>query len=110
MTVYEALTEEECYLWAILSDESGLDQAEFAYTDETQEDGVFRAWPFQWPWWRCEEQKQIDRGSRSCGKSLSIKFRAFAFPFVCPGEEMVITAPEGVHLDAVTDNIETLYC
>jgi hypothetical protein len=109
MTVYEGLTEEECYLWAILSDESGLDQAEFAYTDETQEDGVFRAWPFQWPWWRCEDQKQIDRGSRSCGKSLSIKFRAFAFPFVCPGEEMVITAPEGVHLDAVTDNIETLY-
>jgi len=45
----------------------------------------------------------------SVGKSLSIKFRAFAFPFVCPGEEMVITAPEGIHLDAVTDNIESLY-
>ena len=52
---------------------------------------------------------QIDSASRSCGKSLSIKMRAFAFPFVMPGEEMLITAPEGIHLDAVTDNIETLY-
>lgn len=109
MTVYENLTEEECYLYAILTDDSGLDQAEFSFVDETVEDGCFRAWPFQWPWWRCDDQLQIDRGSRSCGKSLSIKFRAFAFPFVNPGEEMVITAPEGVHLDAVTDNIETLY-
>ena len=109
MAVYENLSENECYLWSILSDESGLDQAEFAYTEEGSDDGIFRAWPVQWAWWRNNEQKQIDRGSRSVGKSLSIKFRAFAFPIVCPGEEMVITAPEGVHLDAVTDNIETLY-
>lgn len=109
MAVYEQLTEEECYLVALLTDESGLDQAEFAYTDETSEDGVFRAWPFQWPWWRSEDSHQIDQASRSCGKSLSIRFRAFAFPFVHPGDEMLVTAPEGVHLDAVTDNIETLF-
>lgn len=132
MTVYEALSEEECYLWAILSDESGLDQAEFAFIDDTTTepvldengepvlnsegepkqqpgDGCFRAWPFQWPWWRCDDPMQIDRASRSVGKSLSIKLRAFAFPFINPGGEMVITAPEGVHLDAVTDNVETLY-
>ena len=109
MGVYENLSEEECYLFSILQDESGLDLAEFSYLDETQDDNIFRAWPVQWFWWRCDDQKQIDRGSRSVGKSLSIKFRAFAFPFVCPGEEMVITAPEGIHLDAVTDNIESLY-
>jgi hypothetical protein len=132
MTVYAALSDEEAYLWAILSDESGLDQAEFAFIDDTTTeavldakgepvlndagepkqqpgDGCFRAWPFQWPWWRCDDPMQIDRASRSVGKSLSIKFRAFAFPFSNPGAEMVITAPEGVHLDAVTDNVETLY-
>jgi hypothetical protein len=109
MSVYENLSEEECYLFSILQDESGLDLAEFSFLDETQDDSVFRAWPVQWFWWRCKDQKQIDRGSRSVGKSLSIKFRAYAFPFVCPGEEMVITAPEGIHLDAVTDNIESLY-
>jgi hypothetical protein len=132
MAVYEALSEEECYLWAILSDESGLDQAEFAFIDDTKTepildengepvlneqgemtfqpgDGCFRAWPFQWAWWRCDDKLQIDRASRSVGKSLSIKLRTFAFPFLHPGGEMIITAPEGVHLDAVTDNVETLY-
>ena len=34
---------------------------------------------------------------------------ALAFPFCYPGEEMVITAPENVHLQALTDKIETMY-
>ena len=33
MSVLEKLSDEECYLWAILSDPSGLDQAEFLWTD-----------------------------------------------------------------------------
>lgn len=111
MTVYAAPTEEECYLWSILSDGSGLDQAEFCYIDETNRDteGLFRAWPFQHPWWRCEDQLQIDQAARSVGKSLSIKLRTLAFPLNHPQEEMVLTAPQGVHLDAVTDNVETMF-
>lgn len=107
--------EAECYLWAILSDPSGLDQAEFCITDEAtknkegKKDGCFRAWPFQWAWWRNDDARQIEQGSRSSGKSLSIRFRALAFPFIHAGQEMVITAPEGNHLDALTDNIETAY-
>ena len=38
--------------------------------------------------------------------SLSIKLRAVVFPLIYPDEEMVITAPESVHLEAVTDNVE----
>ena len=109
MPVVEDLTEEECYLWAILSDESGLDQAEFCWYDAEQRDGCFRAWPFQWRWWRNVAQQQIDQAARSVGKSLSIQVRAFAFPFLHPGQEMVVTAPEGNHLDAITDNIETKF-
>jgi hypothetical protein len=45
----------------------------------------------------------------SSGKSLSIRLRAVAFPFIHPGQEMVVTAPEGNHLDAITDNIEIAY-
>jgi hypothetical protein len=37
---------------------------------------------------------------------MGIKMRAFAFPFTNPGEEMLITAPEMIHLDPVTKNIE----
>lgn len=109
MSVIANLDEEECYLWAILSDPSGLDQAEFCITDETTQDGCFRAWDFQWAWWRNTDSKQIEMGSRSSGKSLSIRYRALAFPFIHPGEEMLITAPEGNHLDALTDNIEIAY-
>ena len=112
--IFENLTDDECALFALCMDESGLDLAEFCYIDEQEDehgfsDGCFRAWPFQYAWWRLNDQKTIDAGSRSCGKSMSIRFRAFAFPFINPGEEMVITAPEANHLDAVTGNIETLY-
>jgi len=109
MAVIEALTDEECYLMAILQDESGLDLAEFTwYSPEDEEtDGCWRAWPFQWSWFRCKDALQIEQSARSVGKSQSIALRAFVFPFVHPGQEMIITAPEKVHLDAITDRIET---
>lgn len=116
MAILEDLTEEEAYLWSIISDSSGLDLGEFCIVDELNDhvdeakgqDGsyCFRAWPFQWPWWRDDSPRVIDQGSRSLGKSWSIKFRAMAFAFNYPGSEMLITAPEGVHLDAITDAIE----
>jgi len=109
MSILEGLTEEECYLYAIISDRSGLDLAEFTMNDAEQEDYCFRAWPFQWKWWRDDSPRQIDSACRSVGKSLSVKIRAYAFPFNYPNQEMVITAPEGVHLDAITDVVETAF-
>lgn len=64
MAIFEDLTEEECYLWAILSDPSGLDQAEFSWTDSEKPDHCFRAWPFQWSWWRDTSRLQIDQAAR----------------------------------------------
>jgi hypothetical protein len=109
VSVVEDLTEEEAYLFAILQDHGGIDQAEFFWMDYEKPDLCWRAWPFQWKWWRDDSHYQADQCARSVGKSLSIKARAFAFPILHPGGEMVITAPEGVHLDAVTDNIETVF-
>lgn len=107
--VYEALSEEECYLWAIISDPSGLDTAEFLLADEHNDDGCFRAWAFQWPWWRCEDKYQIDLAARSMGKSRSIQLKCLAFGIVHPGQEMVVTAPEAIHLNAVLENVETIF-
>lgn len=107
MAIFENLTEEEMYLVAILQDESGLDLAEFTWSDSSRDDNIWRAWPFQVPWFRCTDEMQIDACARSVGKSQSVAVRAFAFPFIHPGQEMVITAPEKVHLDAITDKIET---
>lgn len=141
--VVEMLTDEEAYLFAIMSDSSGLDQAEFLWHDLSVEDnkvcvvcgclqtsvhryeheklpmkemwvertdktssGCFRAWAYQWIWWRCSDAMQIDQSARSVGKSLSIKVRGCAFPFVHPGSEMLITAPELVHLEPIVGLIE----
>lgn len=105
-SVLEDLTEEEAYLYVLLQDESGLDQAEFLWYDPSTLDGCWRAWPYQWSWWRTLDAYQIDQCARSVGKSLSIKARAFAFPFVHPGQEMVITAPELVHLEPIVGLVE----
>lgn len=104
--VYEMLTDEECYLVAILTDPSGLDIAEFLWVDEEKEDGCWRAWEFQWAWWRCQDQKQIDQSGRSIGKSESIMARACSFIFRFAGQEMVITAPQSMHTDAITNRLE----
>lgn len=100
-------SEEELALYAIFKDPSGIDQAEFCLEDPRNEDGIFRAWPVQVFWWRRKGAKIISAGSRSIGKSLGASIRAAFFPYVFPGEELVITAPEGVHLDALTDTVET---
>lgn len=106
---FEELTDEEAYLAAILLDPSGLDLAEFCWADNEGPDGIFRAWPFQWPWWRCNDPLQIDQCARSVGKTLSIKVRLFSFPFAHSQQEAVITAPELVHLEPITDLVETVF-
>lgn len=106
MAVLADLSEEERYFFAILQDQSGIDQAEFSWTDETSPDFVFRCWDYQYPWYRTRAKMQIDQCARAIGKSVGIQMRAWAFAFTNPGEEMLITAPEMIHLDPVTKNIE----
>lgn len=59
--VLEDLSEEEAYLYAILTDESGLDAAEFLWYAPDHPDDCFRAWDYQWSWWRHLDQYQIDQ-------------------------------------------------
>jgi hypothetical protein len=106
MAVLEALTEDEMYLIAILMDSSGVDIAEFLWQDASSPDNLFRCYPFQYMWYRNDAKKQIDQCARAIGKSVGIQMRAFAFPFCNPQQEMLITAPEMIHLDPVTKNIE----
>lgn len=106
MAVLADLTEEEKYLFSILQDQSGIDQAEFVWTDETSKDFIFRCYDYQYAWYRTKAKFQIDRCARAIGKSVGIQMRAWAFAFTNPGEEMLITAPEMIHLDPVTKNIE----
>ena len=104
--VFEDLSDDECALFAILEDPSGIDQAEFLWVDESSEDACWRAWSFQWLWWHDQSPLQIDQCARSVGKSTSIVARTCAFPLRFPGEELIVTAPEFVHLDPVTSLVE----
>lgn len=103
------LDEEEMYLAAILDDPSGIELAEFCWIDEENPTGCFRVWDYQWSWYHDENTFQIDQAGRSLGKSVGITMRAFAFPFVYPGQEMLITAPELNHLRPLTDKVEALF-
>lgn len=106
MAVIPMLTDEECYLVAILTDSSGVDLAEFGWYEPENDDGCWRARPYQWSWYRDESPMQIDQCARDVGKSLGIQARACSFPFAHQGQEMVITAPELVHQELVTQAIE----
>ncbi len=102
------LTEAEKYLIALIQDPSGIDLAEFFWEDETTDnpEKIFRAWDFQHSWWRDTSTLIIDQCARAVGKTQSIILRAWAFPLQHPGAEMVVTAPELVHLDPLTSRIE----
>lgn len=106
MSLLTQLTDEECYLFAILDDPSGIDQAEFTWVDEEQTDGIFRLYDYQWSWFACDDIQQADCCSRDVGKTVGIVMRSYAFPFAFPGQEMCITAPELNHLRPICDAIE----
>lgn len=106
MSVVDTLTEEEIALLCVLTDPSGVDLAEFCFTDAENEDDCFRLWSYQWPWFRDDSKFQVEKGARSVGKTLSIQLRALAFPFCYPDQEMVITAPTLNALTRVTGLIE----
>lgn len=108
MSVYEALSEEEMYLVALMDDPAGIDLAEFSWRDDTpgRPDACYRVWDYQWAWYQNVSTYQIDQAGRSLGKSQGILMRAFAFPFNYPGQEMLITGPELNHLDPIVTKVE----
>ena len=102
------MTEEESYLLALIQDNSGIDMAELMWTDPmaSNVEQIFRAWDFQYPWWRDGSTLVIDQCGRAIGKTASIILRGWAFAIQHPGAEMVVTAPEAVHLAPLTSRIE----
>lgn len=117
MAVQPGLTDAEAYLVALIQDQSGIDLAEFLWEDPmaSNQEKIFRCWDFQVAWWRDtfaqgepidEATLVIDSCARAVGKTQSIIVRAWAFSVQAPGGEMVVTAPELVHLDPLTSRIE----
>jgi len=106
LSIIRDLDEDERYLWAILSDETGIDMAEFLWEDHTNDSGVYRLYDYQWEMYNCKDTYQVTRGGRSVGKSVSIQMRCCAFALNFPGQDMLLTAPELNHLKPLTSAIE----
>lgn len=113
MSAILELDEGEAYLYAILMDPTGLDQAEFLWDAPEEDDNIYRAWDFQWAWYDCQDMYQVDQGGRALGKTVGITMRAFRFPFLFEGQDMLITAPELNHLRplfiAIEERIEACW-
>jgi hypothetical protein len=62
VSVLQRLDAEEMYLAALLDDTTGIDLAEFSFTDETpgRPDPCYRVQEHQWAWWGSEEPYEID--------------------------------------------------
>ena len=102
------LSEAEAYLLALIQDDSGIDLAELLWEDPlaSNKEQIFRCWDFQYAWWRDMSTLSIDQCGRAVGKTMSIIVRGWAFGIQHPGAEMVVTAPEAVHLQPLTSRIE----
>ena len=102
------LTDEEAYFVALIQDISGVDLAEMCWIDPmaSNKEQIFRCWDFQYKWWRDESGLVIDQCGRAIGKTASIITRGWVFAIQHPGAEMVVTAPEAVHLAPLTSRIE----
>lgn len=101
-------TDEELYLWAILSDENGIDFAEFALLNPMAEHGRSRLRDYQWPYMTDESPQQTDLSARDVGKTFSISIRAAVFCFSYPGQHMLLAAPELNHLSPLCTAVEQI--
>jgi hypothetical protein len=104
----QPLTEQEAYFVSLIQDNSGIDLAELMWEDPlaSNTEQIFRGWDFQYKWWRDASTLVIDQCGRAIGKTASIIMRGWAFAIQHPGAEMVVTAPEAVHLQPLTSRIE----
>lgn len=98
--------EDDFLLFSLLTD--SVYAAELLWSDPTNREygGLYRVHDYQYPLWRTEDPYAGYACGRATGKTESIKGDAFSHAFKRIGENMLITAPELIHLHPLTDAIE----
>lgn len=99
--------EQDLLLYALLTDP--LYCAELLWTEPRNLDygGLYRVHDYQYPLWRTFDPYSGFACARSVGKTESIKGHAFSHAFKRIGENMLVTAPELIHLQPLTNAIES---
>lgn len=100
------LDEDDMLLFAMLQDP--IFGPELTWREPTNHayGGCYRVYDYQYPLFRVTANYAGFACARSVGKTESIKARAFSHIFRRIGENMLITAPELIHLLPLTEAIE----
>jgi hypothetical protein len=100
------LDEDDLLLIALLQDP--IYGTELLWGDPTNHDygGCFRWRDYQYPLCRAESNYQGYACARSVGKTESIKAKGFVHAFRRHGQNLLLTAPELIHLLPLTDAVE----
>jgi hypothetical protein len=100
------LDEDDLLLIALLTDP--VYAAELLWDDPPNADygGCFRWRDYQYPLCRSDKNYQGHACARSVGKTESIKAKSFTHPFRRHGQNLLLTAPELIHLLPLTDAVE----
>jgi hypothetical protein len=100
------LDHDDWLLFALLCDP--IYAAELLWEDPTNHaySGLYRVRDYQYPLWRLDDPYAGYACARATGKTESIKGHAFSHTFKRIGENMLITAPELIHLLPLTDAVE----
>jgi hypothetical protein len=98
--------EDDMLLMALLQDP--IFATELCWYDPANREygGCYRVRDYQYPLFRIHDRYAGAACARSVGKTESIKARAFTHPFKRIGENLLVTAPELIHLLPLTDSIE----
>lgn len=100
------LDEDDFLLIAMLQDP--IYAPELLWDDPTtlEYGGSWRCRDYQWPLFRSESNYQGHACGRATGKTESIKAKSFTHAFRRTSEDLLVTAPELIHLLPLTDAIE----
>lgn len=97
---------DDLLLYAMLTD--SLFAAELMWENAKNHEfgGLYRVHDYQYPLWRTLDIYAIFACARAVGKTESIKGDAFSHAFKRLSENMLVTAPELIHLQPLTNAIE----
>jgi hypothetical protein len=95
--------------WALIAQlQDPIYMAELLWQDPKNNEysGTYHVRDYQYPMFRPTTNYEGYPCARDVGKSESIKAKAGTHPFKRMGEDMLITAPELIHLEGVTQQVE----
>jgi hypothetical protein len=98
--------DEDWAVFAMLQDPIYMSELLFEDPKNHEYAGCYHVMDYQYPLFRPTDPYEAKPCARSVGKTESIKARAVSHGFKRQGDDMLVTAPELIHLLPLTDAIE----